>query len=339
MSIQVNIRKILFITLWSVIGAGALVLLIAAINNRNNKNSKGYDIEITGAGGRLFIDKKEVLNILANNGGEQLTGKAITSFNLHQMKDAVEKDPWVKKAQLFFDNNEILRINITERQPVARIFTAGGNSFYIDSSGAQMPLSDRMVVKVPVFTNYPYEKVKTHGSDSVFLEHIKKLGWFIGNDPFWMAQVAQVDITPAKTFEMAAEVGNHLIEFGDGSDCEKKFRRLFIFYKEVLSKTGFDKYSRINIAYNGQVIGTKKGSGITRSDSLQAIKNIQQLIRSARQLQADTVSRENIKPLEHSTEADQVLNYDLFPDNGDSVRGVSNPKPKIKPVSERKPKN
>ena len=340
MSITGNIRKILFVTLWCVVGAGALVLLIAAINSRNNKSCKGYKIEITGASGLIFIDKKEVINILADS-NEKITGKPIASFNLSQMETEVEKNPWIKKAQVFFDNNEILRVNITEREPVARIFTAGGSSFYIDSSGVSLPLSDRLAVKIPVFTSYPYEKIKTHGADSILLLQIKKLSWHILKDSFWMAQIAQVDITPAKTFEMTPVIGNHVIEFGDGNDYERKFNRLFIFYKEVLSKTGFDKYSRINVAYKGQVIGTRKGSGITKSDSLQAIKNIQQLIKSARQMQADTARQQHTKP----------TNYDLVSNSTDSAHVISNPrsnppleKPKVKtvfanakPVSSSKP--
>jgi cell division protein FtsQ len=341
MSLTGNIRKILFVSLWSVIGAGVLVLLIAAIKSRSSKACKGYDISINGSTGKLFIDKRQLVNVITDSGSEKLTGKTIASFNLRQMETKVEKNPWIKKAQLFFDNNEILRISIAVKEPVARIFTVGGNSFYIDSSGAQLPLSEKAFTKIPVFTDYPYEKIKKHGDDSVMLQQIKNLSGFIINDSFWMAQIEQVDITPQKTFEMIPVVGNHVIEFGDGNDCKKKFNRLFIFYKDVLSKTGFDKYSRINVSYSGQIIGTKKGTGITKADSLLAIKNIQQLIKSARQMQADTAKQQNVKPLENTTSNEQqAMNYDLATDNADSVQHISNPKsnpslekPKLKPVT------
>ena len=127
-----------------------------------------------------------------------------------------------------------------------------------------------------------------HGTDSLLTVQIRKLGMFIQKDSFWRAQIAQVDITPEKNFEMIPVVGNHIIVLGDGNDYEKKFHRLFVFYKEVLSKTGFDRYSRINIAFDGQVIGTRKAGSVTKADSLQGIKNIQQLIRSAQRMQADT---------------------------------------------------
>ncbi len=67
-------------------------------------------------------------------------------------------------------------------------------------------------------------------------------------------------------------IGNQVIEFGDGNDYVEKFRRLFIFYKEVC-KTGFEKYSRIDVQYAGQVIGTRRGGPVSKNDSLQAMRN------------------------------------------------------------------
>jgi len=296
MSITGNIRKALFVTLWSVIGAGVLVLLVAAINSRNSKSCKNYNIKISGAQ-RLFIDKQEVLNVLTDHGRSGVTGRSVASFNLEQIKDSVMKNKWVRTAQVFFDNNEILRVNIIQREPVARIFTTAGASFYIDSSGSVLPIGARLPIKLPVFTGYPTDKIGFRAGDSILLPAVRHLGTYIMNDSFWMAQISQVDITPSGTFEMVPLIGNHIIEFGNADDYQKKFKKLFAFYNNVLNKTGFDRYSRINIAYTGQIVATRKYSGVTKSDSLLAIKNIQQLIKTARQMQADTAKDQNFQPL------------------------------------------
>jgi cell division protein FtsQ len=179
-----------------------------------------------------------------------------------------------------------------------------------------LPLSDKLTVQLPVFTGYPAQRSKMHGADSLLVVQVRKLSAYIRNDPFWMAQIAQVDIGPARTFEMVPLIGDHVIEFGDGNDYEQKFHRLFIFYKEVLSRTGFDKYSRIDVQYNGQVIGTRRGSEETQTDSLQGMRNIRQLIRTAQQLQPDTARQQNMRPLERSQQSEQTLTgQDLVPDN------------------------
>lgn len=335
-----KIGKILFVTLWCIVGAGVLVLLVAAIKSRNNKTCAGLKIAISSAAEQPFVDKKEVMSLLIAKGAEKLQGRAIMSFDLRRMEATLKKNVWIRDAQLFFDNNQVLRVNVIERQPIARIFTQKGTSFYIDSSGVQVPLSDKFPERLPVFTGYPDPVVRMHGPDSVLTSQIRQLSTYILGQPFWMSQLAQIDITPARTFEMVPVVGNHLIVFGDGNDYEQKFHRLFVFYKEVLSKTGFDKYARIDVQYDGQVIGTKKGGVVSRFDSLQAIKNIRQLINSAQQLQADTVSRKDTRPLERSTMTEQTLtNYDLIPEDDSahhslsaqgSTHPVKKPSPKTK---------
>ena len=57
---------------------------------------------------------------------------------------------------------------------------------------------------------------------------------------------------------------------------EEKFNRLFIFYKEVLSRTGFDKYKTIDVRFAGQVIGSKSEN--PKVDSIQLRKNVEELL-------------------------------------------------------------
>jgi cell division protein FtsQ len=339
MAIKINIRKIFSLTLWCAMGAGVLVLLVAAIGYRNNKTCKGYRIDISGPSGILFIDKRQIVDLLSTAGTGKWVNKPTATFDLRRMESVLEKNVWIKDAQLFFDNNGILRVNITEREPIARIFTVDGNSFYIDTSGAQLPLSDKLTTKLPVFTDYPAPKIRMHGQDSLLTVQIRQLSTFIRSDSFWMAQIAQLDITPDKRFELVPTIGNHLIGFGDGNDYEAKFHRLFVFYKQVLSRTGFDKYSRVDVAYAGQVIGTRKGSEGSRQDSLQGMRNIREMIHAAQHLQSDTLHQREMRPLENPTQTEQTLtNYDLIPSTDSAGRAnpasVNNPpvaNPPMKP--------
>ncbi|MFT3933279.1 MAG: cell division protein FtsQ/DivIB [Chitinophagaceae bacterium] len=226
------------------------------------------------------------------------------------MESVLEQNTWVRDAEVFLDNNAVLRIVIKERIPVARIFTVNGNSFYIDSSGKHLPLSSRLAVKLPVYTNFPADKETLYGADSALMEQIKKMSPFIMENPFWMAQVGQIDITPDRTFEMMPVVGKHLIQFGDGTDYEAKFHRLFLFYQQVGAKAGLDKYAAINVQFDNQVVATRKGPA-GKIDSIQAIKNIQKLIESSRQMANDTVSTmvdNNIAASETATPPLTILN-------------------------------
>lgn len=282
--------RILVTMMWLILAAGLTVLLVAAIEIKNRKTCKQVKISITGVKDFSFLNNRDILQIVSENGSNPPVGKSIAACNLQHLETMLKKNVWVKDAQLFFDNNLVLHVSVSEREPIARIFDSDGSSFYIDSTGYKIPLSNkRMMVHLPVFTGFPSYKINsTHASDSLLIMHMKNISGYILRDSFWMAQIAQIDITEQKTFEMVPTFGNHLIEFGDGENYESKFNRLMVFYKQILGKYGFDRYTRISVKYNTQIIGTKKGE-VSRIDSLQAMKNIQKLINDAKVVEADSV--------------------------------------------------
>ncbi|MBC8034151.1 MAG: hypothetical protein H7Y03_08405 [Chitinophagaceae bacterium] len=294
MSFKENIRRIALTVLWIAIASGVIVLLAAAIRKKDLKSCHGVEIDITGVDRKdFFLSKKDVLDLMEIPGNGKPEGRHVSSFNLQQLESALEKNVWVKDAELFFDNNLVLHVNIEEREPVARVFTVSGNSFYIDSSGKKLPLSDKMNVRLPVFTGFNWEKTTGLGaSGKKQVDDMRKLAFHILQDKFWNAQVTQIDINSSGDFEIIPTIGNHIIQFGDSRDMKSKFRRLFIFYKEVLGKAGFDTYNTIDVRYSRQVVGTKKGS-ITKVDSVEAMKNIEQLIMAGKQIKADTIQITN----------------------------------------------
>ncbi len=257
-----KIGRFIAVTLWVAAGMALVVLLIAAMRKRDDKICSGLEIEIRDVKNNLFADKNDISGMLTHI-MPLIKGKKLTEFNLRQMEQTLEGNVWIKDAELFFDNNEVLQVKIKEREPLARIFTTGNKSYYIDKEFMRLPLSSKFSASVPVFTNCPLDKTKWNKADSVLLLQIKAISELIAADPFWMAQVEQVDYTPQKTFELSPQIGDHVIVLGDGYNLEQKFRKLYIFYKEVLAKVGWNTYSIINVQYRGQVVATRKDS--TRS--------------------------------------------------------------------------
>jgi len=286
--IKQTIQKIILAAFWLAIGSGILVLLVAAIGRKNRETCKDYTIRIKGKQENFFIDQKDVMQLVATATSGKLKEKRIASINLQGIEEFLENDPWIEDAQLYFDNRDVLHITVREREPIARIFTTAGNSFYIDKSAIRIPLSNKLSARIPVFTNFPEKKVLT-SKDSSLLRDVKNTAQFILNDPFWMVQTSQIDIVQQHNFEMIPTIGNHLVRLGNGENIEKKFHRLFVFYTQVLTKTGFDKYSLLDVQYAGQVIGTRRGT-TSMSDTVQLRLNIEKLLEQSRQIQVDTVA-------------------------------------------------
>lgn len=289
MNAKTTIKKILFITVWLCIGGIMFTLLMAAITRKNKGLCKDYSISIKGSKGNLFIDEKDVEQLLRKATNGSIKGQSVAAFKLHELEHLLESNTWISKAELYFDNQDVLHITIVEREPVARIFTVAGTSFYIDSLSSKMPLSDKLSARVPVFTGFP-EKKNLSAGDSALLREVGSVGSFIKNEPFWLSQVSQIDITQDKKFEMVPLVGNHLVKLGNGENIPAKFGRLMVFYKQVLSKTGFDKYKLIDVQYKGQVV-VSRYAGDPKVDSIQLRKNVEKLLRQSVESANDTVVR------------------------------------------------
>lgn len=286
MDTKKTIRKVLFAGIWLVIGGGLLTLLVAAIGKKNKDICKDIDISIRANSGRSFIQKSDLLQLMNATTHGKITGKSLSKVDLHLLEASLEKNVWIENAQLYFDNKNVLHVAVDERDPIARVFSTDNRSFYVDNFLKKLPLSDLAIAKVPVFTGYP-EKISKQ-KDSVLLSQVRDIAEFILNNSFWMSQVAQININDGQKFEMIPVVGNHIVELGDGSDIEAKFGRLMTFYKEVLSKTGFNKYATIDVQFARQVVAAK-GKPMTKVDSVQLRKNVEKLMQKAQQMHSDTI--------------------------------------------------
>ncbi len=289
-----SIKKILFATLWFTVGIGTVVLLVAAIRKNDAKQCKKIEIKISGIENTLFneekfVDEKDILNTINNVCNVNPVGKSIGSFNLRKIETELEKSKWVKNAELFFDNNDILKVIVQEREPVARIFTTGGTSFYIDTALTMLPLSDKFSARLPVFTGFPSDKIVLSSADSILLKDVKTISLAIQKDAFRMAMIDQVDITPQLNFEMIPKIGNQLIVFGNASDAEEKFKKLQLFYKTVMVKTGWSMYSIINVQYKNQIVARIRGAEDKTADSVRTIQLMQLIADNAAKLAEDSV--------------------------------------------------
>jgi cell division protein FtsQ len=197
-----KIKKILTGLVWTLTGISCIWLLVSAVHSKDAKRCKGVDITISGVSNNFFIDKGDVYAIIKSFGGDSTARKSLAAIDLGKIEHALEKDVWIKNAELFFDNNDRLKVSVEEREPIARVFSITGNTFYIDSSCMMLPLSDKFSARVPVFTGFTSDARILSKADSALLRDVKVLGERIAADSFLMAMIDQVDITAQRTFEM-----------------------------------------------------------------------------------------------------------------------------------------
>lgn len=300
-----SIKNILLATAWIALGGATVFLLAAGIRSKESHRCSGIEIQIHGVSNNFFVDKKDILHSIAYMEKTDPVGKPIGSFNLKQMELELEKNVWIRSAELFFDNNEILKVTVAEREPVARVFSTAGTTFYIDNELTILPLSEKFSARLPVFTNFPSDKKVLSNTDSSLLMDVKTISLAIQKDSFSMALVEQVDITPQRSFEMIPKIGNQLIVFGDATDATAKLAKLKTFYKEIMVKAGWNNYSVISLQYRNQVVARRKGAADFTADSLRTLQ-LMQLIAERAQRQASDSLQNSLQDNDRNT-ADSTM--------------------------------
>ncbi|MBM3414365.1 MAG: hypothetical protein FJY16_05465 [Bacteroidetes bacterium] len=294
MQLKKIIQRILFILFWAGIGTGMILLLGAAIGRRNQARFRDYTIEIKGQYGGSFLNEDSVENLLRQYTAG-VKGELLAVLQLRKVEQRLIQHPWIRAAQLYFDNKDVLHVGITEKTPIARLFMQSGQSMYLDELGQLMPLAPHRTVKVSVFTGLPGSS-GSRNSDSLFYLRIGEMAKQIVLDSFWTAQAAQLDYLPDGSWEMIPVIGNHVIRLQDGPNFQVQLKKLLLFYKQVLVKTGFDRYRFIDLRFNNQVVASYTAS--TRVDSIRLRRSVEQLLAQSRADELDTTIRYLPKPLQ-----------------------------------------
>jgi cell division protein FtsQ len=339
-----DIKRILGVFAWTIIGAATVFLLVAAAQRKDQAICKAIEINISGVSNNFFIDKQDVLRIIRRHTGNSIEGKKIQAFSLRKIEAELKKDVWIRNAELFFDNNNVLQADIDEREPVARIFSTGGSSFYIDSSLMRLPLSEKFSARVPVFSGFRSDAIVLSKADSVLLRSVLDISLELMSDEFMMAMVDQVDITPEGNFELLPKFGKHLIVFGDATNARGKFEKMKLFYKNVVMRSGWNKYSTISLQYHNQVVAKIRGKEDIAEDSIRTLQLMKMIAENAAKAAAD--SAQSIVPDTEKNTADTSLIQQSLQRDEIAEPSISNtiekPTPQekplsIKPVPERKP--
>jgi len=253
-----NWKKIALYILWSLLGVALIILFVFAWQAKSIKKCKDIDIELVGENPTaLFMNEQEILRIL--NEQQVKIGTPINALNLAQIEGSLEKTAWIKNAELYFDNQLVLRVRIEQRLPIARVFTVSGQSFYVDKEANQLPLRQLSVLRLPVFTGFTSDQSILSKPDSILLENIVQFASVIKEDSFFSAQIAQINIAPNGDFELTPTLGDHTVLLGSIDQLENKLDRLYTFYKKIWVPSGINAYQVLDLRFNHQIVTLKKG--------------------------------------------------------------------------------
>ncbi|RVU00082.1 cell division protein FtsQ [Mucilaginibacter limnophilus] len=252
-----NVWSRIFIAFAWVVCLGGLVTLMGFIEVKKNETTcTGVKVYIPGD--QYFIDQEEVENILQVS-SNTLVGRKLANINIHQLENTLKANPFVESAKVYTEMDGLIKIEISQRQPILRVINRFDQDFYVDQHGLKMPLSNNFTARVVAANGY-IDELFANRVDTLHTKMAIALytaADYIRKDSLWNAQVAQIYVNKDHEIELIPRVGNQRILLGNADSLDVKFENLAAFYKQALPKAGWDKYKAISVKYTNQVIGIK----------------------------------------------------------------------------------
>ncbi|MCI7763010.1 MAG: cell division protein FtsQ [Bacteroidales bacterium] len=251
------------IIILDIIIAGYIVFAVTSFNNPKRLVTKCTKVEIDIADETTygFLDAKEIKAILERKGIYPM-GRRLDDISPRNIESILNHSPFVSTAQCYKTIDGHVVITVTQRSPLVRIKSERGDDYYLDENGGIMPnskyVSDLIIVTGEV-------------SRTFARRYISILARVIMADDFWRNNIVQINVQHDLGIEIVPRVGDHIVFLGylplSAKQSERdeevtvfvreKLKRLRNFYRYGLSVAGWNKYQRIDIQYDNQIICKK----------------------------------------------------------------------------------
>lgn len=242
-------KKILAIIVICLIGGYLIFAAVTFDDKPKDGICNGIEVTIFNDNEENFLENEEVKKIIAEKGLSPVN-KQLKDINTDEIEEYIISHKMVKNAEVFVNNQNIVKINIYERTPILRIIPDNGESYYIDDEGLRMPLSNRFKAYLPIASG----SIK----ENFALNELYTIAQFLRKDIFWNAQIEQIVVQPNEELILIPRVGDQQIILGKTDGFREKLDKLMAFYQKGQNETGWNKYSVINLKYDKQVVCTKR---------------------------------------------------------------------------------
>lgn len=230
---------------------GYLVVAIWKFGGQaEDRTCEGIRVEIIDSIPDGFITDEYVRSILTRNKISP-EGMKISEVSLEQIEQLMLEESHIERASCYYDAAGRLCIKVVPQQPILHVISQKGEDYYLSSTGLSMS-TGTFNVDLCVATGNITKKFAA--------EHLLEFARYIHDDLFWSEQIEQIHVVSPEEIELYPRVGQHIIELGSVNGFQEKLGRLRTFYREGLERVGWNKYSKISLAYDGQVVCTRANS-------------------------------------------------------------------------------
>ena len=240
------IKKINWFDVYLVLVITALIAVFLFAKQRNKLRTVDH-IEVKFLSNNNHFLTQEMVNNLLIQNFPRASKVFKDDLDLNRLERELRKNEMIASSQVYFDANGVLNAHVVQKTAIARVLT-NDDSYYIDSEGHKMPLSENFSAHVPVV----YGNLLP-GNEARFAEIMNK----IYQDEFLKESVTGVLVNPDQSLQLSVRGYAYSVEFGKMTEVDKKFDNYKAFVHYSQNDTLINTYKNVNLRFTQQVVCTK----------------------------------------------------------------------------------
>lgn len=214
-----------------------------------NKLCESFEVVIADSNRVQFVLTRDIERLVKRHNLHPV-GKSFGDINTLAIRDTILTNQLVESAEVYTTPAGGIVAAICQRQPVIRVITSQGRSYYVDQERRIMPVTPAFTVYVPVVTGAVTETMAR--------EELYDFAMFLQRNADWDAWIEQIEVRSNDDVVLIPRAGDFSIVMGSLKDYPVKLSKFIRFVDQGLNVLGWNRYSEINLKYENQVVCTRK---------------------------------------------------------------------------------
>ena len=183
-------------------------------------------------------------------------------IDLNYLEEKIKSNKFIKDIEIYNNLNNVVNININQFKPYARLINNIGDDYYIDKNGEIFPVSNKYSERVLLIFFKNYKNIDKEKNINFFQNgnEIFKLINYINSNDFYKKQISQINVLKDGEIIMIPQITKQKIYFGNTDNMEIKFKKLELFYKNILPTKGWNYYESVNLKFKNQIVCNKSSN-------------------------------------------------------------------------------
>jgi len=209
------------------------------------------EIDIQEHFAQSFTTKATLMHLI-NQSCNRLIGTSLQEIDLYALHHTLKALPFVKNILIFKTWQGNLNFFLETKYFIARSIRRQDGDFYIDKDGACVAMQGLPIF--PFILVDGLDNLTGQLDNKIHHKELLRMLNYIHADPFFSYQIATLQVLENHKIILGTQEGKQRIEFGKIEKIEEKFEKLRLFYNQVVPYKGRERYTRINIEFENQLI-------------------------------------------------------------------------------------